>query len=65
MGVVIDVVGAIAIVAVAAGAVAELQVRIGHIGTAADSAAVVIGCFHRGHACFVGSGTGEGDGLLG
>ena len=40
VGVVVDVVLAVAVVAVALGAVAELQLRIGNIGAAADGAAV-------------------------
>ena len=41
MGVVTDMVGAVAVIAVAAGAVTEIQIRVGYISTAADGAAVV------------------------
>ena len=41
MGVIVDMILAIAMVAVATGAVTELQLRIGHIGAAADGAFVV------------------------
>ena len=64
MGVVADVVLTIAMVAVAAGAVAELQLRIGNIGSAAYGAAVAVigllGCLPELHH----PGTGRAVGLL-
>ena len=63
MGVVADVIFAVAVVTAAAGAVAEFQLRIGHIGTAADGALVSIGCFRLSDAGFVRAGAGEGDDL--
>ena len=42
MNVVADVIFAIAVVAAALGAVAELQVRVAHIGPSADGTAVVV-----------------------
>ena len=48
MGVVADVVFAVAVVAAAAGAVAELQLRVGLVGTAADGTLVgVVGLLGR------------------
>ena len=63
MGVVTDMVGAVAIVAAAAGAVTELQVRISHIGAAADGAAVIVS--KGGLGSRFGLLVGEGDGLGG
>ena len=63
MGVIADVFFAVAVVAVAAGAVAEFQLRIGHIGSAADGAAVGVGGLHRGGAGSIRAGSGEGDHL--
>ena len=63
MGVVIDVVLAVAMVTLAPGAVAEFQLRIGHIRAAADGAFVGVGGFGRCHRCLVGTGVGEGDGF--
>jgi len=54
-----DVVGTIAVVATAAGAVAELQLRVGHIGPAAYGAAMGVGRFRSRHGSFVGAGRGE------
>ena len=67
MGVVADVFFAVAVIAIAAGTVAEFQIRMGHIGFTADSAAVCIRRIHRGNRCFVRSCIGEGNcfGLLG
>ena len=65
MGVVVDVVLAVAVVAVALGAVAELQLRIGNIGAAADGAAVMVGSLGLGFLPGVeGDGTGFGLGLM-
>lgn len=43
MGMVVDVILAIAIIAIAAGTIPEFQIRIGNIGSAANGAAVGIG----------------------
>ena len=43
VGVIVDVVFAIAVIALAFGAVAEFQLRVGHIGAAADGAFVGVG----------------------
>ena len=56
-----DMLRAVAVVALAPGAVAEFQIRIRHIRAAADSAAVGVGCLGTGGFCFVGAGLGEGD----
>ena len=67
MGVIADVFFAVAVITVAAGTVAEFQIRMGHIRLTADSAAVRIRRIHRGNRCFVRSRIGEGNrfGLLG
>ena len=53
-------VDAVAMVAVAAAAIAELQVRVGHIGAATDGAAVIV-VFGRLCPLLIG----EGDGFAG
>ena len=63
MGVIGDVVFAIAVVAIAPGAVAELQIRMGDICGTADSASVGVGRLGRGGGCLVGTGI-KGDGLV-
>ena len=55
MGVIIDMLNAVAVIAIASGAVAEFQFRIGNIRSAADSAFVVIVLLYRG---FIRSGFG-------
>ena len=47
MGMIADVIFTIAVVAVAAGAVAEFQFRVGDVGAAAYGAFVVVVCFGR------------------
>lgn len=61
MGMVADMILTIAIVAVTPGAIAELQLRVGNIGPAADGAAVVVGGFGLGNGGLVRAGGGEGD----
>ena len=63
MSVIIDMVLAVAMVALAPGTVAELQFRISHIGAAADGAFVGVGRLGLGHRGLVGAGVGERDGL--
>ena len=66
MAVVIDMILAVAMVAFAPGAVAEFQLRIRYIGTAADGTFVGVRRLGLGHRCLVRTGIGEGDrfGLL-
>ena len=64
-----DVVFAVAVIAVAAGAITEFQLRIGHIGSAADGALVgvsFLGNLERSRTGSIGEGdsTGLGSGLL-
>ena len=61
MGVVVDVILAVAVVAVAAGAVTEFQLRVAHVCPSADGAFVGVGGFYRGVTCLVRAGRGEGD----
>ena len=64
MRVVVNMVFAVAVIAVAAGAVAELQLWIGDIGSAADTALVdIVFCLGRG-ALLIGEGDRAGS-LLG
>ena len=60
---VVDVIHAVAVVAVAAGAVAEFQLRVGHVGSAADGTAVGIGGFYLCSAGLIRTGIREGDDL--
>ena len=61
MGVIIDVILAIAEIAVAAGAVAEFQIRIAHIGASADGAAVgEVLCLPGCGSFFLTEGNGAG-----
>lgn len=49
MGMVIDVILAVAVISVATGAITEFQLRVAHICASADSAAVgVVLCWPRG-----------------
>lgn len=63
MGVVGDVLGAVAVVALAPGAVAELQIGEIHIGAAADGALVGVGGLDLGMSGLVAARIVEGDGL--
>lgn len=63
MFVVADVVLAIAVVAVALGAVPELQFRVGYIRPAADTAAVGVQVLGLGGSRLIAAGAGEGDNL--
>ena len=60
-----NVVGAVAVVTAAPGAVAELQIRVRDIGPSADGAFVSIWGLYRCVGRLVGTGGMEGDGLLG
>jgi len=62
MGMVVDMILAVAEVAVTAGAVPEFQLRVGHIRSAADGTLVGVGGFGSGGGGLVGAGAGEGDG---
>ena len=61
MGVVVDMVDAVAVVTLAAGAVTELQLRIRYICPTADGTAVGIRTFGLGNGCLVRACTGEGN----
>ena len=61
MGMVADMILAIAVVAAAAGAIAELQIGIAYIGAATDSALVSVRGLRSGNGCLVRTGIGEGD----
>ena len=61
VGVVVDVVFTIAVIALAFGAVAEFQLRVGHIGAAADGAFVGVGGFRPGGGGSVRACAGEGN----
>ena len=61
MGVIADVILAVAVIAAAAGIVTELQFRVGQIGTAADGAFMPVGRLDGGGAGLVGTSVGEGD----
>ena len=63
MRVVGDMLGAVAVVAAAAGAVAELQLGGIHIGAAADGALVGVGSLGLGMGGLVAAGIVEGDDL--
>ena len=63
MGMIADMLLTVAMVALAAGTVAELSVRMGHIGLSADDAAVIVRCPDGSGGGFIGTGTGEGDDL--
>ena len=62
MGMIVNVVFTVAVIAVAAGAVTEFQLRIRHIGSAAHGAFVGVRCLHSCGAGLIGAGSGEGDG---
>lgn len=61
MLVVADMVFAVAVVAIAAGAIAEFQLRMGNVRPAAEGAAVVIGGLGSGHRGLIRPGRGEGN----
>ena len=63
MGVVVDVVCAVAVVALATGAVSEFQLRIGNIRSSANGAAVSVGVLLLRFCGLVIGLTGEGDDL--
>ena len=57
----IDVIFTVAVVALALGAIAEFQLRVGYVGSAADGTPVGVGRLGGRHCGFVGTGTGEGN----
>ena len=59
--VITDMILAIAIIAVTPGAIAEFQLRVGNIRSAANSAAVVVRRFRGCYCGLIGPGGGEGD----
>ena len=63
MSMVVDVIFAVAVISLTAGAVPELQIGIGNIRSAANSAAVGVGILGFCHGGFVGTCAGEGDGF--
>ncbi len=63
MAVISDMVLTVAVIPIALGAVAELQVRVGEIRPAAYGAAVGVGSLGGGDSGLVGPGSGEGDNL--
>ena len=63
MGVIVDMILAVAVVAATTGAVAEFQFRIAQICTAANSTFMGIGCLGLWSRSLIGSGSGEGDDL--
>ena len=64
MGMMVDVILTVAVVAVAAGAVTEFQIRVRNIGAAANCAAVGIRRFRLGSGSFIGAGAVEVYGAL-
>ncbi len=64
MRVIADVLLAVAVVAIAAGAVPELQLRIGNVGASADGTPMGVGGFNRSGCCLVGAGNVEGNGFV-
>ena len=65
MGVVVDVFFAVAMIAVAAGAVTELQFRIAYIRASADGAAVGVRCLSRLRMLLIRCGKGNNFGPVG
>ena len=61
MGVVVDMIFTVAVVALTAGAVPELQIGIRNICPTADGTAVGIRTFGLGNGCLVRACTGEGN----
>ena len=59
MGMIVDVILTVAVVSIAAGAVAELQLRISYIGSAADSAAMGVDLLGSRPFCPIGWGEGD------
>ena len=64
MGMVADMILTIAVITITTGAIAEFQLRVGYIRTAADGAAVGIVCFCRSSALII-LAVGERNGLTG
>ena len=62
MGMIGNMVLTVAMVAVAFGAIAEFQFRVGHVGATADSAFMMIGRFDLCVGGFIGTGIGERNG---
>ncbi len=62
MAVVVDMILAIAVIAITPGTVSEFQIRVGDVRAAADGAAVGIGSLGLGSGCLIGSGI-KGNGL--
>ena len=61
----VNVVLAVAVVTLAAGAVTELQLGVTDVCSAADGAFMGVELFHRGGGCLVGTGKGDRAGLFG
>ena len=61
MDMIVDMILTVAVVALALGAVAEFQLRVGHIGAAADGAFVGVGGFRPGGGGSVRACAGEGN----
>ena len=61
--VIVDVILAVAVETLAAGAVPKFQIGVGDVGAAADNAFVGIGRFDRSGSGFVRAGRREGDDL--
>ena len=61
MGVIADMILAVAVITLAAGAVTEFQLRVGGVGSAADGAFVGVVCFGFGVGGLIGTGGREGD----
>ena len=67
MGVIADVIFTVTIVTVASGAIAEFQIRMGNVSSAADGAAVGIRCLRCGSGSLIRTGVerdGSGTGVL-
>lgn len=63
VGVVVDMVLTVAVVALAFGAISEFQLWVTHVGSAADGAPMGVWSGRRCHRCLIGTGVGEGDDL--
>ena len=61
--VIVDVILAVAVETLAAGAVTEFQIGIGNVGATADNAFMGIGRFNGGGSRLVRAGSGEGNDL--
>jgi len=60
MGMIVDMLLAVAMEALAAGAVPKFQIGMGHISATADGAFVIVGRFDRSGGCLIRAGGGEG-----